>query len=68
VELDFDTGGDPAEPPRVVDPSPGCRFRDRCPLVEDVCRHVDPVPVPLEPGHAVACHVAAPAARSEGVR
>ena len=68
VALDFDTGGDPAEPPRVVDPTPGCRFRDRCPLVEDVCHRIDPVPVALRPLHSVACHVAAPATHPEGAR
>jgi peptide/nickel transport system ATP-binding protein len=66
--LEFDAGGDPAEPPRVVDPAPGCRFRERCPLAEDVCHRVDPVRVELGPAHDVACHVAAPAVEPEGVR
>jgi len=66
--LEFDTGGDPAEPPRVVDPSPGCRFRERCPLAMDTCHHVDPVRVALGPEHDVACHVAAPAVDPEGAR
>jgi oligopeptide transport system ATP-binding protein len=46
----------------AADPPPGCRFHPRCPLVEDVCRRVEP---PLEPlgetggtDHLVACHVA----------
>ena len=68
IPLEFDTGGDPAEPPRVVDPTPGCRFRDRCPLAAEVCQHVDPVPVELAPHHSVACHVAAPVTHPEGVR
>src|SRR5262245_5411682 len=28
---------DVGEPPKVVDPTPGCRFRDRCPLAIDAC-------------------------------
>ncbi len=47
------------EPPKVVDPQPGCRFRDRCPLAIDICHRVTPVRVELQPGHAAACHVAA---------
>jgi len=47
------------EPPKVVDPQPGCRFRDRCPLAIDLCSQVTPALVELEPGHAAACHVAA---------
>jgi peptide/nickel transport system ATP-binding protein len=47
------------EPPKVIDPVPGCRFRDRCPLAIDVCFSVTPALVDLEPGHAAACHVAA---------
>ncbi|MFZ7089240.1 ABC transporter ATP-binding protein [Curtobacterium sp. RRHDQ10] len=47
------------EPPKVIDPKPGCRFADRCPLVRDVCRSVTPPLLTLEPGHEVACHVAA---------
>ena len=50
--------GDPGEPPRVVDPSPGCRFRWRCPLAIDICHNLTPVPAELAPRHDVACHVA----------
>jgi peptide/nickel transport system ATP-binding protein len=47
------------EPPKVIDPKPGCRFADRCPLVQDVCRKITPPLLELQPGHDVACHVAA---------
>ncbi|HEY6932932.1 MAG TPA: ABC transporter ATP-binding protein [Marmoricola sp.] len=50
---------DQGEPPRVVDPSPGCRFRWRCPLAVDVCSRITPELVELSTGHAAACHVAA---------
>jgi len=54
VEADTDRG----EPPKVIDPVPGCRFRGRCPLAIDTCEHVTPVLAELVPGHDVACHVA----------
>jgi peptide/nickel transport system ATP-binding protein len=50
---------DRGEPPKVIDPSPGCRFRWRCPLAIDTCHLVTPDPAELVPGHQVACHVAA---------
>ncbi|HEX6521341.1 MAG TPA: ABC transporter ATP-binding protein [Streptosporangiaceae bacterium] len=50
---------DRGEPPRVVDPTPGCRFRWRCPLAIDMCHEVTPDPAELLPRHEVACHVAA---------
>ena len=47
------------EPPKVINPRPGCRFADRCPLVQDVCRTTTPPLLELTPGIEVACHVAA---------
>ena len=49
---------DRGEPPKVIDPTPGCRFRFRCPLVVDECHRVTPAPRPLGPDHTAACHVA----------
>src|ERR1700726_161766 len=46
------------EPPRVIDPTPGCRFRWRCPLAIDTCAQVTPSLVELRPTHSAACHVA----------
>jgi peptide/nickel transport system ATP-binding protein len=48
---------DTGEPPRVINPSEGCRFRWRCPLAVEKCARVTPVPKPLGPVQ-VACHVA----------
>jgi peptide/nickel transport system ATP-binding protein len=50
---------DVGEPPRVLDPAPGCRFRWRCPLAIEVCHQVTPDLTELAPGRSVACHVAA---------
>ncbi len=49
---------DRGEPPRVIDPTPGCRFRWRCPLAIDICHSVTPTLAELAPGHEAACHVA----------
>jgi peptide/nickel transport system ATP-binding protein len=49
---------DRGEPPRVIDPTPGCRFRWRCPLAIDECHQVTPELTELAPGHDAACHVA----------
>ncbi len=51
---DADTG----EPPKVIDPTPGCRFRWRCPVAIDACHSVTPNLAELAPGHDAACHVA----------
>jgi peptide/nickel transport system ATP-binding protein len=49
---------DQGEPPKVIDPTPGCRFRWRCPLAIEKCATVTPVLSQLAPNHDAACHVA----------
>lgn len=49
---------DRGEPPKVIDPAPGCRFRWRCPLAIDTCHTITPKMQPIGTGHEVACHVA----------
>jgi peptide/nickel transport system ATP-binding protein len=49
---------DRGEPPRVIDPEPGCRFRWRCPLAIDTCAIITPELTQLAPDHDAACHVA----------
>jgi peptide/nickel transport system ATP-binding protein len=56
-------GGDP---PNAIDPPSGCRFRVRCPLVEDVCAKKEPLlvltnPVVATGPHCAACHIHNPA-------
>jgi peptide/nickel transport system ATP-binding protein len=58
--LNVGVEGDTGEPPKVVNPTPGCRFRWRCPLVIDDCHHVTPTLRRLGDGHDAACHVAQP--------
>ncbi|MBB6349026.1 ABC transporter ATP-binding protein [Nonomuraea muscovyensis] len=41
-------------PPSLLDPQPGCRFRDRCPLADAGCAE-DPPVTETEPDHFVAC-------------
>ncbi len=55
-----DTSGtsDAAEPPRVVNPSPGCRFAPRCPVAIDECSHITPELGEVASAQFAACHVA----------
>lgn len=50
---------DIGEPPRVLEPGEGCRFRWRCPLAVDRCWTVTPRLVVTSQGHEAACHVTA---------
>ena len=54
------TSADVGEPPRVVDPGEGCRFRWRCPLAIDICAQVTPRLQLAGAHHEAACHVTAP--------
>jgi peptide/nickel transport system ATP-binding protein len=45
----------------AVDPRPGCRFVDRCPISVDACDHVTPPLAEAGPAHSARCHVNAPA-------
>jgi peptide/nickel transport system ATP-binding protein len=49
---------DRGEPPKVINPAPGCRFAPRCPLAIADCVTTTPALLPLSPGHDVACLVA----------
>jgi peptide/nickel transport system ATP-binding protein len=56
--LNASAEADRGEPPRVIDPVPGCRFRWRCPLAIEECHRVTPSLRELMPDHSAACHVA----------
>jgi peptide/nickel transport system ATP-binding protein len=58
AELGLADARDVGEPPKVVDPKPGCRFRPRCPLAIAECETVTPLLRELGDGRRVACHVA----------
>ena len=49
--------GDTGEPPKVINPSEGCRFRWRCPYAIEKCSLLTPRPTPIGSAQ-VACHVA----------
>jgi peptide/nickel transport system ATP-binding protein len=53
AEMSADTG----EPPKVINPSEGCRFRWRCPYAIEKCALLTPQLTPIE-ATQVACHVA----------
>lgn len=46
-------GGEITSP---VNPKPGCRFANRCPIATDKCRAETPVLKESKPGRFVACH------------
>jgi peptide/nickel transport system ATP-binding protein len=58
AELRLADARDVGEPPKVVDPKPGCRFRPRCPLAVGRCEVITPELRELPDGRRVACHVA----------
>jgi peptide/nickel transport system ATP-binding protein len=47
-----------------LDPQPGCRFRERCPLAVAVCAEITPQLVEAGSGQAARCHVTAPGVSS----
>ncbi len=46
--------GIPGNPPQLLHPPTGCRFRDRCPVAFEKCAEAPPF-VEVEKGHFVAC-------------
>jgi peptide/nickel transport system ATP-binding protein len=56
--LGVSDAADVGEPPKVVNPKEGCRFRQRCPYAIAVCETVTPPLRPLGPNRLAACHVA----------
>ena len=51
------TPADVGEPPRVVDPGEGCRFRWRCRYAVDICATTTPQLRPVRSAQEAACHV-----------
>jgi peptide/nickel transport system ATP-binding protein len=54
------TTSDAGEPPKVIKPGEGCRFRFRCPLAIDECARTTPKLRVMGRAHEAACHVATP--------
>ena len=50
--------------PSPMNPPPGCHFSTRCPLVQDVCRRIEPPLSLAADGSAVACHLVSPTVAS----
>ena len=46
----------PGTPPSLVDPPAGCRFAERCPIAQDVCREAPPIVATA--GGWARCHFA----------
>lgn len=49
--------------PSPLHPPSGCHFHPRCPDCTDICRREDTRLAEVQPDHAAACHVHAPAGR-----
>lgn len=49
-------GGVPGYPPNLIQPPTGCRFHERCPIFQDICRHSEPALLSVGEGHTAACH------------
>ncbi len=58
AEITIGPASETGEPPRVVNPSEGCRFRERCPMAVAECGRVTPKLRELRSQHYAACHVA----------
>ena len=56
-EKDTQISADTGEPPKVIDPGEGCRFRFRCPYAIEKCGLITPRLTPIGAAQ-VACHVA----------
>jgi len=56
--LGVSDAADVGEPPKVVNPKEGCRFRARCPYAIAECETVTPLLRDIGPRRLVACHVA----------
>ena len=56
--LGVSDSADVGEPPKVVNPKEGCRFRPRCPYAIAECETITPLLRPLGPARLAACHVA----------
>jgi len=49
--------GVPGLPPSLLNPPSGCLFYPRCPSRMEICQHVAPPLVEVEPDHWAACHM-----------
>jgi peptide/nickel transport system ATP-binding protein len=58
AEVTVGPSSETGEPPRVVNPREGCRFRERCAVAVAECNIVTPRLRELRSQHFAACHVA----------
>lgn len=43
--------------PSPINKPAGCAFHNRCPQCCEICRHEEPKPIEVKPGHIVSCHL-----------
>jgi oligopeptide/dipeptide ABC transporter ATP-binding protein len=57
LDKDFvQLNSNPDETPDLVNPTPGCRFSERCTVAEAACRLNTPEWVEISPTHKVLCN------------
>ena len=54
----------PGDPPDPIDPPKGCRFANRCPVAQSICKEKEPPLRALSSTHKVACHLVDEKAKS----
>ena len=50
----------PGMVPALSELPPGCRFQNRCPQAQDICRDREPPDITVGNGHSAACYFAGP--------
>lgn len=61
TEMDEELISIPGSPPNLMEAHAGCRFCERCPFAQDICRTEEPELAEIGPDHFVACHFTAKA-------
>ncbi len=46
----------PGSPPDLIEPPPGCKFHERCPFVQEICRQTPPPSINYGGDHHAACY------------
>ncbi|MEM1944958.1 MAG: dipeptide/oligopeptide/nickel ABC transporter ATP-binding protein, partial [Nitrososphaerota archaeon] len=56
------------EPMDITERLPACRFYNRCPYAQPICKQLEPPLVEVKKGHLVSCHFATPRETSDKLK